>query len=405
MTADWTACAWGPGPLQDRAARVPVRTHPGPRRRGRGRRSRSTDLRLAFVAVLAAVTTPTAQAQDRLTRTFGPENGLAAPPVWAVAQDSIGFLWIGTQGGLFRFDGAEFRRWAPDSIRNPVGHVTVSPDGRVAALEIGGRAFAVTADGARGIAPDVAGSDAESALVYDGRGVLWFLHGNTLQRRPPGGHWQALPAASFDGETLHALVPNYAGAIDVLTRRSVWRLSPDEGPRLLLRDVVPWAAASTADGRTFVLVEDDVVELSRPGDILRSWPIPTRGRRIAIAERFGTTWVSLDNALLALRPGERADVRTYGGRVAYGGRVTYGGPLMVDREGSLWLASNALHQFPEPETRIVTALDGHGLSSSRFLDPRRHQHGRAGRRDGVGRHTQRWIARVRCPGVAAASDG
>lgn len=66
-----------------------------------------------------------ARAQERFVRTFGPEAGLTSPPVWDVAQDSVGFLWIGTEGGLFRFDGTEFRRWAPDSIRKPVSNVTV----------------------------------------------------------------------------------------------------------------------------------------------------------------------------------------------------------------------------------------------------------------------------------------
>jgi hypothetical protein len=216
----------------------------------------------ALAVLLLTVGAWPLHAQDRLIRTFGPENGLTSPPVWAVAQDSIGFLWIGTQGGLFRFDGSEFRRWAPDSIRNPVGHVTVSPDGRVAALEIGGRAFEVTADGARSIAPDIARSDAESALVYDRRGVLWFLHGNRLQRRPQDGPWQALPEGSFDGERLRSLAPNPGGAIDVLTRRRIVCIEPPGAdPQPQLPDDSEYKIFRRALGR-YVLYE--VTSLDQP---------------------------------------------------------------------------------------------------------------------------------------------
>src|SRR4051795_8426949 len=40
----------------------------------------------------------------------------------ALAQDRDGFLWIGTQGGLVRFDGYRFRTWTSDpSNRSTIG--------------------------------------------------------------------------------------------------------------------------------------------------------------------------------------------------------------------------------------------------------------------------------------------
>ena len=41
---------------------------------------------------------------------LGPDDGLAQGTVYAVLQDRLGFLWIGTQYGLHRWDGAEFTR-------------------------------------------------------------------------------------------------------------------------------------------------------------------------------------------------------------------------------------------------------------------------------------------------------
>ena len=47
-------------------------------------------------------------------RTFGMPEGLPQATVRAMAQDKSGFLWIGTQDGLSRFDGYEFRVYKAD---------------------------------------------------------------------------------------------------------------------------------------------------------------------------------------------------------------------------------------------------------------------------------------------------
>ena len=53
------------------------------------------------------------QAQQYNIRTFGIEDGLPGSTVQAIAQDSAGFLWVDTDGGLCRFDGRTFRVWSP----------------------------------------------------------------------------------------------------------------------------------------------------------------------------------------------------------------------------------------------------------------------------------------------------
>lgn len=49
--------------------------------------------------------------------------------VMTVAQDSTGFLWVGTQGGLARFDGYHFRSFLPNA-----GDPKALPDGYIRAL-------------------------------------------------------------------------------------------------------------------------------------------------------------------------------------------------------------------------------------------------------------------------------
>jgi len=47
---------------------------------------------------------------DYTLTSFSRKDGLVGP-VWAVAQDANGFLWLGTDSGLVRFDGVRFSSW------------------------------------------------------------------------------------------------------------------------------------------------------------------------------------------------------------------------------------------------------------------------------------------------------
>jgi len=55
---------------------------------------------------------------------WGPENGFPKGPVYAITQTADGYLWIGTQSGLVRFDGVNFQL-----IAGPKGAVfDLAPD-------------------------------------------------------------------------------------------------------------------------------------------------------------------------------------------------------------------------------------------------------------------------------------
>ena len=40
---------------------------------------------------------------------YGTEHGLTNLTVFALHQDARGFLWVSTEGGLFRYDGDRFQ--------------------------------------------------------------------------------------------------------------------------------------------------------------------------------------------------------------------------------------------------------------------------------------------------------
>ena len=54
------------------------------------------------------------QLADTVFQHLGQEQGMPGPIATAIAQDADGFLWVGTQAGLARWDGYRFRSYAPD---------------------------------------------------------------------------------------------------------------------------------------------------------------------------------------------------------------------------------------------------------------------------------------------------
>ncbi len=93
----------------------------------------------AFALLLIILCPPSpVSAQERLVRHFGVEDGLTSATVFSLAQDSTGFLWIGTASGLYRYDGVEMRRWAPERLRGRIQAVVVLASGRRVVLEEAG---------------------------------------------------------------------------------------------------------------------------------------------------------------------------------------------------------------------------------------------------------------------------
>src|SRR5579863_8924726 len=70
---------------------------------------RSLILVLAGAASLFA---PVLSAQRYNFKFYGEDEGLKNLAVQTMLQDRAGFLWVGTQNGLFRYDGDRFEQFA-----------------------------------------------------------------------------------------------------------------------------------------------------------------------------------------------------------------------------------------------------------------------------------------------------
>jgi signal transduction histidine kinase/ligand-binding sensor domain-containing protein len=314
---------------------------------------------------------PGLTAQERLVRAFTDEHGLDAGPVWALAQDSTGFLWAGTEAGLFRFDGDEFRRWVPEVVRDPVRSVAVGADGGVVAATAAGRLFEVAGDGATPIPPPGGPVHGERpGLAFDAAGSLWVITAEDgVAYRLPEGRWRRLPAAALDGERPYFIAARPGRGVLVGTWGGLWQVEPGSPPVRRLAVPLAIAAVARAPDRALVLATStqspgwQVIEHhgaeARP---ISAGPDAPHGRPIALVERHGAIWVVLDRFLLALRPGAPTEVL---GRQE---RIESGGPLLLDREGSLWLGSYVgLHHLPEPDTRLWGEPQGIPSQHTRYL--------------------------------------
>jgi signal transduction histidine kinase/ligand-binding sensor domain-containing protein/CheY-like chemotaxis protein len=63
---------------------------------------------------------------------YGADLGLTNPTVLALHQDDDGFLWVSTEGGLFRYDGDRFRHFSADPVatRGDTHSLYTSPGGQ-----------------------------------------------------------------------------------------------------------------------------------------------------------------------------------------------------------------------------------------------------------------------------------
>jgi ligand-binding sensor domain-containing protein/signal transduction histidine kinase len=166
---------------------------------------------------------------------LGLEQGLSQETVKTILQDRAGFMWLGTQGGLDRYDGyriRSFRSDPNDPASLPDNYVQASYEDGEGRLWFGTRGGLVRFDEAAQKFvryPFVSGSErvarsrAVTAIVGDGAGGLWVGTGEGLVRLDPAnGRFRALrhdagDPASLRDDRVTALAPDGRGGLWVGT--------------------------------------------------------------------------------------------------------------------------------------------------------------------------------------------
>jgi ligand-binding sensor domain-containing protein len=297
-------------------------------------------------------------------RVWQTQDGLPENTVQAFAQTPDHYLWIGTSGGLVRFDGARFvvfdRGNTPEIRENSIFCLTVSRDGSLWAGTDGGGLLRYWKGVFRAYsAPDGLTNGFVRAVYEDREGRLWAgtddglfqLSGERFTRADGNGKIPAL--AVHDIREDHAGGLWVGGSKLVMIQGSEYREFMLEGYPSATRVK---SILETTDGTMWV---GTVSGLQRPRGSLESGRFEKISEvsstvRVLREDRGGTLWIgSIGGGLVRFRDGRFARVPTQDNPP--GSTVL---ALFEDREQNIWvgmqtgllrLSRTAMSTFPLPD--------------------------------------------------------
>ena len=280
--------------------------------------------------------------------------------VYAIAQADDGYLWIGADAGLLRFDGWRFFAWdslSDTPIRGSVKTLAVAKSGGLWVGSANPASVGKVRDGrVQRYDSGLEGLDAVTALVEDGRGAIWAIVDWDLFTWT-GNRWHrvTLPWKTRSGQVRHVFVSR-AGTLWVGTRwgvfeqiagtefrlasnEHVWGLDEDRNGRIWTTDVAagfrqlgashPPPHSLEAAGYRLVHDRQDVLWLGTFGDGL--WRVQTADQGVSIERAALRTGLSSDSVL----------------------------SIMEDRDGNVWVGTTVgLHRLTK---RALTPLEDVGF--------------------------------------------
>jgi signal transduction histidine kinase/ligand-binding sensor domain-containing protein/DNA-binding NarL/FixJ family response regulator len=321
-------------------------------------------VKVAMVAVCLGGGPALALEPSRAPRQYGHdawriEQGLPQDTVEAIAQTADGYLWVGTQRGLARFDGAGFTVFAPghpEELRSAaIDSLLADPDGSLWITTDGGgllhyRDGAFTAVETPGLPGQL------RSLLRDPDGSLWVgsHQGGLLHLRSKASAPGGMPVLARS--TITALRRDPDGSLWIGTGsglahlsqgRPQWFTSRDGLPDDLVNDVL-----RDSRGRLWIGTARGLAVLGG-GGIVRA-AVPGLGDEEVLSlleDRDHNLWIGTRRGLGRLREG-RFESAPLGEELAGDGILS----LFEDREGSLWIGtgSGGLHRFKDAE---ITGID------------------------------------------------
>ncbi len=354
-----------------------------PKRAVRNTAARRTATARPFTSVVSTnVVVPPPQSWNH--RRFTTEDGLPGNIIKAVLQAQNGYLWVGTEEGLARFDGRQFRSFTADNtpalraIGQTVWSLAEAPDGTIWAgifgglLRIQNLEFTAFTNGL----PQRFVLQAQPA----GDGSLWVAGFNAFV--PRGPCWLRRYHPESGTCSAEVVVPGHPRRLIVATN-GLWLATEQpqqmhfwdgHAPATTLvgtvddaRPIVRLAAGSapTPDPQVRVWKDDFRgthwwVEINlAPGGPLFHWLWDTRVQRVKTGRWNGPpaaeAWLGVFDDLSRIHGGllERIEPpdRTGGAEIAC---------LCANREGGVWFGTeeDGLHFLQQRLIRVFTAEDG-----------------------------------------------
>jgi len=271
-------------------------------------------------------------------------EGLPQDTIRAIAQTADGYLWLGTDEGLARFDGYDFAVFDKANGDLPANSITALEASAGGGLWIGtsnglaqyrGKQFH-TFTTQQGL-PD----NSILALYEDHTGTLWVVAGAYLSRYQNGKFTNYAPGVDLPGTTVRSIREDrqhdlWLGGFGSLAKMQNGRFVPMLDSKVLSGAIVSTLLADRHD-HLWAAGNRGILELSPDGK-LRKYDtrdgLPDDLVRALWQDRDGIIWAGTNDGLARLEGDRFVAVRGEGSQEAV--RC-----LFEDREGNLWVGSNS----------------------------------------------------------------
>ncbi|MFL6292520.1 MAG: two-component regulator propeller domain-containing protein, partial [Thermoanaerobaculia bacterium] len=280
------------------------------------------------------------------------EQGLPQDTVEAIGQTSDGYLWVGTQRGLARFDGVGFTVFAPGNtpaLRSPaIDSLLGDPDGGLWITTDGGgllryRDGGFTAVDPPGLPPRL------RSLLRDPDGTLWIGSNQGGLLHLKGGSMLPGAAPGLARSTVTALRRDRDGSLWIGTDHGLARLAEGRLERFTTRDGLPDDRVNEivgdSRGRLWIGTARGLAQMSGGRIEVPAAPgLDGEDVLSLLEDRDGNLWIGTRRGLGRLRDG-RFESAPLADELAGDSIPT----MFEDREGSLWIGtgSGGLHRLKD----------------------------------------------------------
>lgn len=295
------------------------------------------------------------------------QQGLPQDTVRAITQTSDGYLWLGTDEGLARFDGYEFIAFTRQHGGLPADSITSLAAGKDGSLWVGTPDGLARYDGKRfrtyGRKDGLPDGAIESLLV-DHTGSLWIVLGGNVSRFDGRRFTDFRAGYEVPLNRVRAITEDRSGTVYLAGYSGVVRLADGRfqtviGPEVLRADF-PLGIRVGDSGTIWVLGTRGEITYDRQGRIRRY------GQAEGLPNSFGLTgalevdhegnvWIGTAAGVARIR---RDDFQTRTDMVAGSGRGAVR-CIFEDREGNIWLGTNnGLVRLHDDVFTVYGKLDG-----------------------------------------------
>ena len=298
-------------------------------------------------------------------------DGVPLGTVYSIGQDRDGYLWVGADAGLLRFDGLRFTPWevlSDDALpKSSVSAVCVSRDGSLWAGFADGGGVRRLRDGQLQPRDQPHGTlGSVTDLVEDLQGTMWAVSDSVLYRLRDD-RWQKVSPV-WEGHEPPVLHPYVHGRqLFVGTSRGMFRLVDATDSFERMSAGYTWGISEDSAG--VVWITDIVAGFRRLGEP-PSPPRPLEGAGYRLMhDRHGNLWVAtLGEGLWRVRDGTIPIIEKTSLRAGLSSDAVQS--VLEDRDGNIWVGTTGgLHRLtqrkltPVEDVGFVVAIESGDDSS------------------------------------------